>query len=104
MVEISSEAKEDLKKFDSGPRKLLLDEIEEQLGSSKNQENIQYVHKPEFGIEFHRLKLKNSELDHRVYFDYINSEVVVFAVRHRDHSYTRKDLSEVVDRLGNLEK
>ncbi len=40
--------------------------------------------------------------DHRIYFDYIESELTVFAVRHRDYAYNEKDLKEVRKRLGDM--
>ncbi|MFB6241389.1 MAG: hypothetical protein ABEJ36_01130 [Candidatus Nanosalina sp.] len=101
MVEVSAEAKEDLKGFRRNIREVLLDRIEEEF-EKDGRENISYIHKPDFGIEFHRLKLKDGELDHRVYFDYHDSKPVVFAVRHRDDSYSEEDYEQIVDRLEEL--
>ncbi|MFB6199740.1 MAG: type II toxin-antitoxin system RelE/ParE family toxin [Candidatus Nanohaloarchaea archaeon] len=104
MVEISGEAMEDLKGFDLEVREKLLDEIEERLENDRDQENISYINKPEFGIEFQRLKLTENDLNHRVYFDYEDSELVVFAVRHRNYAYSTRDLGEVERRLGNIDR
>lgn len=104
MVEISGKATEDLKGFDLETREKLLDAIEERLENDRDQENISYINKPEFGIEFHRLKLTENDLNHRVYFDYEGSELVVFAVRHRDYAYSTDDLEEVERRLGNMDR
>lgn len=54
MVEITSEAKQDLKNFEIETREGLLDEIEERLGNDRDNDNISYINKPPFGIEFHR--------------------------------------------------
>jgi mRNA-degrading endonuclease RelE of RelBE toxin-antitoxin system len=104
MVEITSEAKKDLKEFELEVREGLLDEIEKRLEKDRDRENISYINKPQFGIEFHRLKLTENSYDHRIYFDYKDSELTVFAVRHRDHAYSKKDLKEVRKRLGNMKK
>lgn len=99
MVKITKEAKEDLKQFEENIREELLDYMENCLVGNRNSEKIGFVSKPEFGVEFQRLKLKSNSLDHRVYFDYLESEIVVFAVRHRDYAYSNKDLKEIEGRL-----
>jgi len=104
VVEITSKAKEDLKEFELETREGLLDEIEERLDKDRDNVNISYINKPEFGIEFQRLKIKSEEFDHRVYFDYINSELLILAVRHRDYAYSQEDLKEVEERLNDLER
>ncbi|MFB6145896.1 MAG: hypothetical protein ABEJ99_05335 [Candidatus Nanohaloarchaea archaeon] len=55
MVEITSEAKQDLKQFEIETREGLLDKIKERLGKDRDNDNISYINKPQFGIEFHRL-------------------------------------------------
>lgn len=102
MVEITSEAKQDLKEFEIETREGLLDEIEEKLGEDRDNDNISYINKPQFGVEFQRLKLAENGFNHRIYFDYIDSELVVFAVRHRDYAYSKDDLKEVEKRLNNM--
>jgi len=102
VVEVNSQAKEDLKGFELETREDLLDAIENRLEKDRDQENISYIHKPEFSIEFHRLKLKTRDFDHRIYFDFLDSELVVFAVRHRDYAYSQEDLKEVEKRLTEL--
>jgi mRNA-degrading endonuclease RelE of RelBE toxin-antitoxin system len=104
MVNISTEAKQNLKGFDLKTREEILDKIEEKLEKNRDQDSISYIHKPDFGIEFHRLKLTNNGLNHRIYFDYQNSEPLIFAVRHRDHAYSPEDLKEVETRLQELER
>jgi len=102
VVEITSETKKDLKEFDLETRERLLDEIEERLDKDRDQDNISYINKPQFGIEFHRLKLTEDSFNHRIYFDFIDSKLVVFAVRHRDFAYSQEDLKEVEKRLRTM--
>jgi hypothetical protein len=102
-MKVTSEAETDIDQQDCN-RKKLAQEIKNRLINDRDQDNIKYIRKPEFGIEFHRLKLKTDNLDHRIYFDYIDSELIVFTVRHRDYSYSNEDLQEVEKRLNNLDK
>ncbi|MFB6244938.1 MAG: type II toxin-antitoxin system RelE/ParE family toxin [Candidatus Nanohaloarchaea archaeon] len=102
MVEITSEAKKDLKEFELEAREGLLDKIEERLENDRDQDNISYINKPQFGIEFHRLKLIEDGFNHRIYFDFIDSELTVFAVRHRDYAYSQEDLKEIEKRLRTM--
>jgi len=104
VVEIVSEAKQDLKGFELETREGLIDEIEERLENDRDKEDISYIHKLRFGIEFHRLKLIENGFDHRIYFDFIDSELTVFAVRHRDFAYSQEDLEEVEKRLGKMDR
>jgi hypothetical protein len=83
VVEITSEAKQDLKQFEIEIREGLLDEIEERLGKDRDNYNISYINKPQFGIEFHLLKLTENRFKQRIYFDYMDSELAVIAVRHQ---------------------
>jgi len=102
-MKVTAEAQEDIDRQDCD-RKKLSQEIKDRLSKDRDKEDISYINKPEFGVEFHRLKLKQKGLDHRVYFDYLGSELVFFAVRHRDYAYTREDLKEVERRLEAIEK
>lgn len=102
MAEITIEAKQDLKEFEPETREGLLDEIEERLEKDRDQDNISYIHKPQFGVEFHRLKLTDNGFNHRIYFDFVDSELTVFAVRDRDFAYSQEDLKEVEKRLRNM--
>lgn len=101
-MKLTKEAEQDLDNQEDYNRKKLAQEIKKRLENERDRENISYINKSEFGIEFHRLKLAEDGFDHRIYFDYMNSELTVFAVRHRDHAYTEKDLKEVRKRLGNM--
>jgi len=100
---IAETAKNDLKDFKKETREKLLDKLEQNLADKRNKDKIKYISKPSLNVEFHRLKIKEEGLDHRAYFDYQNSETVVFAVRHRDHSYTPKDLKETQKRKKQLD-
>jgi len=102
VVKITSEAKQDLKQFELEFREDLLDEIEERLDNERDQDNISYINKTRFGIEFHRLKLIEDGFNHRIYFDFIDSELTVFAVRHRDFAYSKEDLKQVEKRLRTM--
>lgn len=50
------------------------------------------------GLEIFRLKLKNEDLDHRVFFDLDGDEVVVLGVEHRDEAYTQESIRELKSR------
>lgn len=102
-MKITEEAEKDVDNQEDFDRKKLSKEIKYRLTGDRDQQNISYINKPEFGIEFHRLKIKGKGLDHRIYFDYRNSEIIVFAVRHRNQAYKDKDLQEVEQRLKGLE-
>lgn len=101
-MEITREAEADIDRQEGFDRRKLAQEIKERLSGGKDNENIGYVHKPEFGLEFQKLKLKTGDFDHRIYFDYIDSQVIVFAVRHRDYAYSQEDLQEIEQRLRNI--
>lgn len=102
MVEITSEAKKDLKELDLETIERLLDKIEERLENNRDREKISYISKPQFGIEFQRLKITEGSLDHRIYLDFIDSKLTVFAIRHRDFAYSQEDLKEVEKRLRTM--
>jgi hypothetical protein len=51
------------------------------------------------GLEIFRLKLKNNdELDHRVFFNLNNGEVVILGVEHRDNAYTKESIKKIKSR------
>ena len=102
MVKFTSEAFSDLEEFEKEVRRKLLDEIEEKLEESREDAKITVIQRPSYGAEFHRLKLKENGLNHRIYFDYVNSEIYVFAVRHREYAYSRQDIKEAIKRLKQL--
>lgn len=102
-MRITSHAEKDIDHQEKQDRKKLAQKIKEKLSSPRDRDNINYISKPSFNVKFHRLKIKEEGLDHRAYFDYKDSEIVVFAVRHRDHSYTTEDLNETQKRKNQLE-
>lgn len=102
MVKFTPEAFSDLESFETEIREKLLDEIEEQLENSCQNAEITVIQRPSYGAEFPRLKLTQNKLNHRIYFDYVDSEIYVFAVRHRDFAYSTEDIKEAVQRLEKL--
>jgi mRNA-degrading endonuclease RelE of RelBE toxin-antitoxin system len=102
MVKILEEAEHDLNRFENGVANKILDEIEGQLEDGVDSEAVKVIQRPTYDAVFHRLKLAENGLDHRIYFDYKDSELYVFAVRHRDKAYTEEDLKESVKRLQNI--
>lgn len=102
MVKILEEAEQDLNRFDNDTANKILDEAEAHLEDGVNNERVKVIQRPSYDALFHRLKLTESGLDHRIYFDYKDSELYVFAVRHRDKAYSEEDLKESVKRLQNI--
>jgi len=102
MVKFTPEAFSDLEDFEEEIRRKLLDEIKEQLEESREDAKITVIQRPSYGAEFPRLKLKENGLNHRIYFDYVDSEIYVFAVRHRETAYSTEDIKEAIQRLDNL--
>jgi len=102
MVKFTPEAFFDLENFETEIREKLLDEIEEQLDGSREDAEIAVIQRPSYSAEFPRLKLTENQLNHRVYFDYVDSEIYVFAVRHREFAYSPEDIKEAVQRLEKL--
>jgi mRNA-degrading endonuclease RelE of RelBE toxin-antitoxin system len=102
MVKFTPEAFSDLGDFEEEIRRKLLDEVKEQLEESREDAKITVIQRPSYGAEFPRLKLTAEELNHRVYFDYVDSEIYVFAVRHREAAYSTEDIKEAIQRLDNL--
>ncbi len=50
------------------------------------------------GLEIFRLKLKNSRLDHRVFFDLDGDRVIILGVEHRDNAYTQESIEKIESR------
>jgi mRNA-degrading endonuclease RelE of RelBE toxin-antitoxin system len=94
-LDIREGAVEDLKEMDRQVQEQVRDEIEElrdnPLGESTSLLNKQ-------GLRIYRLKLKNDDLDHRVFFDLNNGEVVILGVMHRDDAYTPESIEKVKSR------
>jgi len=104
MVKFTSEAFSDIENFKKEVRKTLLNKIEEQLKGSREDPEITVIRRPSYDAEFPRLKITANELNHRIYFDYIDSELYLFAIRHREHAYTPEDIEQAVQRLKQLKK
>ncbi|MFB6199284.1 MAG: hypothetical protein ABEJ83_00265 [Candidatus Nanohaloarchaea archaeon] len=104
MVQIREEAKNDLSGFEDKVMNKILDSIEKYLKGSVANDKVEVIQRPSYDAVFHRLKLTEGEMNHRVYFDYKDSEIQVFAVRHRDFAYSSKDIKEAVKRLQELQK
>ena len=104
MVKFTPEAFSDLENIKKEVRRKLLNEIEEQLEESRDEADITVIQRPSYDAEFPRLKLTENELNHRVFFDYKDSEIHVFAVRHRENAYSPEDMEQAIKRLEKLRK
>ncbi len=102
MVKVLEEPEQDLNRVDNDSANKILDEIEAHLENGINSERVKVIQRPSYDAVFHWLKLTENGLDHRIYFDYRNSELYVFAVRHRDKAYSEEDLKESAKRLQNI--
>jgi len=102
MVKFTSEAFADLENFETDIRRKLLDEVEKQLEESRENADITVIQRPSYRAEFPRLKLTENDLNHRIYFDYLDSEIYLFAIPHREDAYTPEDMEEAVQRLEKL--
>ena len=102
MVKLLEGAERDLTRFDNEVANKILDEIEAHLVDEVSSERVKVIQRPSYNAVFHRLKLTENGLDHRIYFDYKDSELYVFAVRHRDKAYSEEDMRESVKRLQNI--
>lgn len=94
-LDIRKGAVEDLKQMDRQVQEQIRDEIEE-LRDNPLGEDTSLLNKQ--GLRIYRLKLKNDDLDHRVFFDINNGEVVILGVMHRDDAYTPESIEKVKSR------
>lgn len=94
-IEIHEGAVEDLKEMQEQVQKQITNKIEE-LKDSPLGENTSLLTKQ--GLEIFRLKLKNDELDHRVFFDLDGEEILVLGVEHRDQAYTTDSIQKIKSR------
>jgi len=84
--------------FDNSNRRLkkeLLDHVEV-LEKRPLGEHTSIVSKQ--GLEIYRLKLKQDDLDHRVFFELNENRVVILGVQHRDDAYTQASIQELKSR------
>lgn len=98
-IRLLTEAKKDIRNQDNSEK--LAKEIKSSL-SDLDQSKVEKVDKPSYDMVFQRFKLKNNGFDHRVFFDYIDSKLVIFAVRHRDFAYEPDEMKKAVERLEKL--
>lgn len=94
-LEVREGAIKDLKEMEENVQKLVRDKIEE-LKDDPLGENTSLLSKQ--GLEIFRLKLKNQELDHRVFFDLDGDKVIVLGVEHRDNAYTQESIDRIKSR------
>lgn len=94
-LDIREGAVEDLRQLDTQVQEQVRDEIEE-LKDNPLGENTSLLNKQ--GLRIYRLKLKNDDQDHRVFFDLKNDEVVILGVMHRDNAYTPESIEKIKSR------
>lgn len=102
-VKISSKAKEDLEKLDEKYRKNIESYLFELSDSPLSHELVGPVFENHRGqeINFWRMKIKESDLDHRAFFDIRDNTVVVSAIMHRDNCYSSEFYEEIKERSKN---
>lgn len=98
-IRLLAEAKEDIRNQDDS--KKLAEEIKSSL-SDLDQKKVEAVDKPSYDMVFQRFKLKKHGFDHRVFFHYIDSKLVIFAVRHRDFAYEPDEMNKAVEKFKEL--
>lgn len=94
-LDIREGAIKDLKEMEDQIQKQVRDRIEG-LRDRPLGENTSLLSKQ--GLEIFRMKLKNSELDHRVFFELDGDKVVVLGVEHRDDAYTQESIDRIKSR------
>lgn len=94
-IDIREGAVEDLKKIDKQVQEQVRNGIED-LRDNPLGENTSLLNKQ--GLRIYRLKLKNDDLDHRVFFDLDNGQVVILGVMHRDNAYTPESIKKIKSR------
>jgi len=94
-IDWHSEARQDLQEFDKRIQEHLMGQVgameEAPLGDDTSLLLKQ-------GLEIFRLKLKNSRLDHRVFFDLDGDRVIILGVEHRDNAYTQESIEKIESR------
>ena len=102
MVKVLEEAEQDLNRFDNDTANKILDEIKADLEDRVNSERVKVIQRPSYDAVFHRLKLTENGLDHRIFFDYEDSELYVFTIRHRDKAQRQGLLRRRYQRIDQL--
>jgi len=95
-LEVLEGAVEDLKEMEHQVQRQIRSEMEE-LRDSPLGENTTLLSKQ--GLEIFRLKLKDNELDHRVFFKLDGGKVVILGVEHRDDAYTQESIQKLKSRI-----
>ena len=94
-LDIRRGAVEDLKRMEKEVQKQIRDAIEG-LKQDPLGDNCSLFRKQ--GLDLFRLKLKEGELDHRVFYDLVDDKIVVYAVEHRDDAYTPESIEKIKSR------
>jgi phage-related protein len=96
MIKIIGEAKEDLEKFDYDVINEILHEVDLRLEEGVKDDNIRMVEKYSRNAVFYVLSLDKNILNHKVYFNYMESDIYVFAVRRADIDYVERFFNQSV--------
>ena len=94
-IDWHSEARQDLQEFDKRIQELLMERVDA-MEEAPLGDNTSLLSKQ--GLEIFRLKLKNSRLDHRVFFDLDGDRVIILGVEHRDNADTQDSIQKVKSR------
>ncbi|PSP57013.1 hypothetical protein BRC72_11465 [Halobacteriales archaeon QH_7_66_36] len=91
-LDVRKGAVEDLKQMSEQVQRQVRDEIED-LSDNPLGENTFLLNKQ--GLRIYRLKLKDNNLDHRIFFDLDEDTVVILGVMHRDNVYTPESIKKL---------
>ena len=94
-LDVREGAVEDLKQLNEKVQRQIRDKIED-LRDNPLGENTSLLNKQ--GLRIYRLKLKDEDLDHRVFFDLNKDTVVILGVLHRDNAYTPESIKKIKSR------
>ena len=94
-IDWHSEARQDLQEFDKRIQELLMERVDA-MEEAPLGDNTSLLSKQ--GLEIFRLKLKNTRLDHRIFFDLDGEGVVILDVEHRDNAYTQESIKRTKSR------
>jgi mRNA-degrading endonuclease RelE of RelBE toxin-antitoxin system len=99
-VIVKEEARQDLKQLEGGIRESILEEIEE-LDKNATPDNARSINIG--NMELFRLKLqkedRNSELNHRVFYQIKDDKVYIRGIFHRQKGYGTKTEEELDRRI-----
>jgi mRNA-degrading endonuclease RelE of RelBE toxin-antitoxin system len=94
-LEVRDGAVQDLKQMSKPVQQQIRTEIEK-LKQNPLGENTSLLNKQ--GLEIFRLKIKERDLDHRVFFNIDNTKIIVLGIKHRDQAYTPESLQKIRSR------